>query len=163
MGSIAFGKNELTIVVTRAEGYVYSLRQGTTLSDFYAEITAQPTICRGGDEYGILFRVSPSLEFLRFGLSCDGTARVDRFYEGSITAPQPPTLYGAVPPGAPSTSRIAIWANGREIRFYSNHQHLFSIREAYLLTGGFGVFVRAQSSSMVTVNFSDLIVYRLGD
>jgi len=163
MGSIAFGKNELTIVITREKGYVYSLRKGTTLDDFYAEITAQPTICRGGDEYGILFRVSPSLEFLRFGLSCDGKARVDRYYEGSITSAQPPMVHGAVPPGAPSVSRLAIWANGREIRFYANSQHLFSIREAHLLSGGFGVFVRAQSSTMVTVNFSDLIVYRLGD
>lgn len=161
MGSIAFGKNELTIVVTRESGYLYSLRKNTTLSDFYAEITTQPTICRDGDEYGVLFRVTASLEFLRFSLSCDGKARVDRFYQGLISAPQPPTPHSAVPPGAPSTSRLAIWAYRREIMFYVNGHFLFSIREANLLSGGFGVFVRAKGNEMVTVNFSDLVVYRI--
>ena len=71
-GSVALGKNELSLGVSQPPGYLFSLRRGTTLDDFYIEITASPSICRGKDEYGLLLRVSPSSDFFRFGLTCGG-------------------------------------------------------------------------------------------
>jgi len=159
VGSIALGVNELSLAVTQARGYLFSLCQGPTLDDFYAEISVNPSICRGEDEYGLLLRVSPSLNFFRFALTCNGMARVDRFLDGVASAPQPPVLSGAVPPAAPSVSRLGVWARGKELRFYANGQYLFSIHDSSIPAGGLGVFARAGGEDMVSVNFSKLEVY----
>jgi hypothetical protein len=158
-GRIAQGKNELTLAVTQPKGYLYSLRQGTKLDDFYVELTASPSICRGADEYGLLVRVSPNIEFFRFALTCNGKARLDRFLNMQASSPQPARPNAAVPPGAPSSSRLAVWAVGNELRFFVNGVFLFAARDPGLLSGTIGVFVRAGSQEPVTVNFSDLKVY----
>jgi len=160
-GSIALGKKELSLAINQPKGYLSSLRQDTVLSDFYVEITASPSICRGDDEYGLLLRVSPSLDFYRYGLTCDGEARLDRFLNGIASSPQPPIICGAVPPGAPSSSRLAVWALGKEMLFYVNGEYLFSIHDTVLLNGGMGVFARAAGEDVVTVNFSEMAVYQV--
>ena len=163
MGNLALGENELTLVVTQPEGYLFSLRKDTILRDFYLEITASPSICRGEDEYGLLLRVSPSLDLYRFSLSCNGQARVDRLLAGQASSPQPPTWSWAIPPGAPSTSRLAVWAAGKEMRFYANDTYLFTVQDPVLRSGGFGVFTRAAGEDSVTVNFSKLEIYETSE
>ncbi len=158
-GSVAVGVSELTLAVSQPRGYLYSLRQESALGDFYAEISASPSICRGGDEYGLLVRVKSAQEFLRFGLTCRGEARLDRLANGGASAPQPPAFYGAIPPGAPSTSRLGVWARGKELRFYANGQFLFAVRDASLLNGGLGVYARAAGEDPMTVSFSNLAIY----
>jgi len=162
-GNMALGVSELTLAVSQERGYLFSQRLGIELSDYYLEITASPSICRGEDEYGVLIRISQSLDFFRFGLSCSGYARLDRFYQGQASSPQPPTLSGAVPPGAPSSSRLSILAKGKEMVFYANGERLFSVSDASLLSGGVGVFVRASGPDIVTVNFSNLVIYETVD
>jgi hypothetical protein len=158
-GNIALGMSELTLAVSRPRGQLISLRQDTTLEDFYVEVTANPSICRGEDEYGILVRVSPSSEFFRFALTCDGRARVDRYFQEQASSPQPLAYFGVIPPGAPSRSRLAVWSYGREMRFYANEQYLFSVTDGSLLSGGLGLYARAASEEMLTVNFSGLAIY----
>ncbi len=162
-GRIASGKNELCLAVHQPRGYLFSLREGTILSDFYIEITASPSICRGSDEYGLLLRVSPTLDFYRFGLTCNGEARLDRVLHGQATSPQPPFMSGAVPPGAPSSSRLSVWALGSMMHFYVNDEYLFSTDDTSLLSGGLGVFTHASGGDTVTVNFSELVVYQVSN
>ena len=159
-GTVALGKDELSLGVAQPLGYLYSMRRNTTLDDFYLEITASPSICRGKDEYGLLLRVSPSSDFFRFGLNCAGEARLDRYLAGQAASLQPPTPNGVVPPGAPSSSRLAVWAVERDLRFYVNGIFLFSIRDASLPAGGLGLYARAAGAEAMTVNFSDLKVYQ---
>ena len=158
-GGAALGVSELSLVVSQPRGYLYSLRQETALSDFYLEITASPSICRGADEYGLLVRLVSLQDFLRFGLNCRGEARLDRLSGGEASSPFPPEVSGAVPPGAPSTSRLAVWALGKELRFYVNGQYLFTVSDPVLRVGGLGVYARASGDDTMTVNFSDLDVY----
>jgi hypothetical protein len=158
-GSVALGKSEISLVVTQPRGFLYSLQQEVGLGDFYLEITASPSICRGEDEYGLLLRVVSMMDYYRFGVNCRGEARVDRLVGGDASSPQPPLLSGAVPPGAPSTTRLAVWALGKELRFYANGQFLFAVRDPVLLNGGVGVYARATGPDSLTVNFSDLNVY----
>jgi len=160
-GSMALGKKELSLAINQPQGYLSSLRKDTLLGDFYIEIVASPSICRGDDEYGLLLRVSPSLDFYRFGLTCDGKARVDRILNGQASSPHPPTLSGSIPPGAPSSSRLAVWAFGTEMLFYVNGDYLFTAHDTVLLNGGLGVFARASDEDVVTVNFSELAVYQV--
>lgn len=159
VGSVALGGGVLTIAVAEPGGYLYSLRQATVLSDFYAEVTASPTICKGGDEYGMLLRVTETVEFYRFALTCDGQARVDRYVSGRASSPQPPVLSGAVPPGAPSESRLAVLAISTELSFFANGEYLFSIHDPSLTKGTIGVFAHSLGQTAVTVNFSDLQVF----
>jgi len=162
-GNMALGVSELTLAVSQERGYLFSQRLGIELSDYYLEITASPSICRGEDEYGVLIRISQSLDFFRFGLSCSGYARLDRFYQGQASSPQPPIMSGSVPPGAPSSSRLSILAKGKEMVFYANGERLFSVSDGSLLSGGVGLFVRASGPDIVTVNFSDLVIYETVD
>jgi hypothetical protein len=162
-GSIALGEDELTLAVNRPDGYLYSLRQGTTLSDFYAEVTTSPTICRADDEYGLLLRISPGMDFYRFSLTCDGQVRVDKYYLGKASSPQPLTYSGQVPLGAPSSSILGVMAKGKVLDFYINNEYQFTIRDPSLTAGGLGVFARASGEDPVTINFSDLKVYHIND
>lgn len=159
-GTIAFGQGELSLGVSQPEGYLSSLRAGPPLDDFFLEITASPSICRDGDEYGVLLRASSAADFFRFGFNCRGEARVDRVISGTGSASQPPMMSGAIPRGAPSTSRLGVWASGKEMRFYANGEYLFTVRDGSILSGSLGLFARAAGTEAMTVNFSDLTVYQ---
>jgi hypothetical protein len=160
-GSAALGKNELTLAGKQTRRYISSLRAGPQLGDFYAEITASPSICRGLDEYGLLLRASSNEQFYRFALTCDGQVRVDKYFNGRASAPQPLTFHGAVPPGAPSSSRLGVSAAGREFHFYVNGEYVFSVSDPSILSGSLGVFARPAGEDPMTVNFSELVVYAL--
>ncbi len=156
--SIALGNKALTLALDQPGAYLYTLRNKPTLTDFYLEVTASPSLCREGDEYGLLLRVSPALEFYRFSLSCDGGVRLDKYYNGRASSPVPKTLSGSVPPGAPSSSRLAVWARGKEMRFYINGDYQFNLKDNTLLQGNMGFFIRSAGDNAVTISFSDLIV-----
>jgi len=157
-GSAALGKNELTIAISEPGAYEYSIRQTPVLSDFFVEITASPTLCRGEDEYGLLFRLASPGDFYRFSLSCDGQVRMDRVVGGRASSPQPWTRSGAVPPGAPSSSRLAVWAMGKEMRFFVNDEYQFTVSDPLLPAGNLGVFARSAGQMDVTVSYTDLII-----
>jgi len=67
----------------------------------------------------------------------------------------------SVPSAAPSTSRLGVWAVGKEMRFFVNDQHQFTITDKALPSGAMGVFVRSGGENAVTVNFSELVVYSI--
>ena len=157
-GNIAIGKNELTIAIASPKTSLISVRRGLVLADFYAEITASPSLCRGLDEYGLLLRVSEKRDYYRFSLSCDGQARLDRVVGQQATSPQPWVPSGAIPPGAPSRSPLAVWEVGAEMRFFDNDEYLFTVRDPLLPSGTLGVFARSTSDMAVTVNFSELVI-----
>jgi hypothetical protein len=159
--SIALGKNEITLAIAQPKLYLYTLRQTPQLSEFYLELTAWPNLCRGEDEYGILFRVTPQLDFYRLALTCNGQLRLDRFYQGKASVPYPKTYSGAVPLGAPSSVPIAIWASRKEITVFIRDEFQFTLQESVLPAGAVGLFARSVTSSAVTVNFSDLAVYEI--
>jgi hypothetical protein len=159
--SIALGNNKLSLVLNQPGGYLFTLRRTPILSDFYLEITTSPSLCRNTDEYGLLLRVSPALEFYRFSLSCDGQVRLDKYFQGRASSPQPWMMSGDVPPGAPSISRLGVWTNGGEMHFYINDQYQFSVRDPSISSGSLGVFIRSAGENTVSVGFSELVVYEV--
>jgi hypothetical protein len=157
-GSVALGQREITLAISQPDIYLFSLRQNPLLKNFYIEITASPSLCHGEDEYGVLFRITPALDFYRFSLSCQGAVRLDKYIGGKASSPYPKTFSGAVPPGAPSQSRIAVWVNGKEMHFFVNAEYLFSINDPTIKEGSLGVFARSSKNSAITVSFSNLVV-----
>lgn len=157
-GSVSVGGGEITFALSEPKTYLSSIRDQPLFDDYYLEITANPSLCKADDEYGLLLRVSPNHDYYRFSLSCDGRARVDRLVNNEASSPQPWVTSGAIPLGGPSLSVLAVWAVGEEFRFFVNDEYLFTIRDPILTSGGLGLFARSNGDRVVTVNFKDLIV-----
>ncbi len=157
-GSVALGKNELSVVVSEPKTYLYSVRKSPELSDFYLEITASPNLCQGMDEYGLLLRFSSPGDFYRFSLTCNAQIRLDRLVGGEASSPQTWMVSGDAPPGAPSICRLAVWAAGSELRFFVNDQFQFSVKDPTITRGNIGVFARSAGNNIESVIFSDLII-----
>jgi len=160
-GNVALGLNTLALTVFEPRAAVSSVRQGVVFSNFYLEVTAQTSLCSGEDQYGILFRAASQVDFYRFALSCNGQTRLDRLVGGTASSPQPWMFTSAVPSAPSSTVRLAVWAVGREMRFFINDQFQFEISDPMIPSGGIGVFARAAGDTAVTVNFLDLVVYAI--
>jgi hypothetical protein len=159
-GNIAIGKNRLNIAINSPRVLLTSFRNTPELGDFYLEITTRASLCDDLDEYGLILRAASEADFLRYSLSCDGQVRLDRITGGDAASPVPWTYSGEVPPGAPGTTRLAVWALGAEMRFFINNRYQFSLNEPVLLSGRIGVFARSASDSPVSISFSELIIYQ---
>lgn len=159
--SAAIGNNKLSLVLNQPGGYLFSLRVEPILDDFYLEITTNTNLCRGTDQYGLLLRVTASLEFYRYSLSCDGQVRLDKYFQGRASSPQPWTMSGSVPPGAPSMSRLGVWAKDKELLFYVNDEYQFTVRDPSIVSGSLGVFIRSDGDNTVSISFSDLVIHQV--
>jgi len=156
LGSVAIDRNRLTLA-SQPGVYLISFRSGQTFTDFYAEITAKPSLCRAGDSYGFLVRGS-AVAYYRFALACNGMVRADRISVDTRRPLQEPVLSGDVPPGAPGEVRIGVWAAGSELRLFLNGRFQFSITDVNYPSGGLGVFTQSTGDTPVTVTFSELVV-----
>jgi len=135
--------------------YMISLRHELVASDYYAEITARPSLCLGDDAYGLLVRAN-AVAYYRFSLACNGTAYAERISVGTHKLLQIPLPSGDVPRGAPGEVRIGIWAVGTEMRLFLNGRYQFSISSANYPSGTIGVFVNSAGKTPVIVSFSRL-------
>jgi len=156
--SAAISRNRLSLAVQPGY-YMASMRRGVTLSDFYAEITARPSLCRGEDNYGLIVRGVGS-SFYRFVLTCDRQIRAERITGGTKLIIQEPVPSGDAP-GAPGEVRIGLWAVGDEMRLFLNGRYQFGVTEPSFPSGGLGVYVRAAGNTPATVTFYDLKGYEV--
>ena len=155
-GSASISRDRLTLAVQPGV-YLISLQRDIVAGDFYAEITARPSLCRDADEYGFLARAN-AVTYYRFSLTCSGQAHAERISVKERHDLYEPVLSGDVPPGAPGEVRIGVWAAGSELRLFLNGRFQFSISDLNLASGTVGVFARAAGDTPVTVTFSDLVV-----
>jgi hypothetical protein len=155
-GSAAVSKNRLSLAVQPGY-YLSSMRRELPLSDFYAEITARPSLCRGEDTYGIILRGVGS-SFYRFLLTCDGQVRAERINGGTRLVIHKPVPSGDAP-RPPGEVRIGIWAVGSEMRLFLNGRFQFGVSEPTFPVGAFGVFARSAGTEPVSVTFYDFEVY----
>ena len=155
-GSASISRDRLTLVAQPGV-YMTSLQRQMVLGNFYAEVTARPSLCRGGDEYGFMVRAS-AVTYYRFSLTCDGQAHAERISLNERHDLQEPVFSGDVPPGAPGEVRIGVWASGAELRLFLNGRFQFSFTDLNLSSGTVGVFARAAGDTPVTVAFSNLRV-----
>ncbi len=152
--------NNRLILSAQSGIYMLSLRREIILSDYYVEVTAQPSLCKGEDNYGLLIRASNATYF-RFVLACDGTVRAERYSSGTRLILQQPEPSGDAPRGAPGEVRIGVWAYGKEMRLFLNGRFQFSIIDPSFPSGTVGVFVRSEGSTPVVVSFKDLVIQEI--
>ena len=134
------------------------MRKELVLTNFYAELTARPSLCRDQDEYGLLVRAS-AVAYYRLALMCDGTLRLDRVTRHSHQILQSAVPSGDVPTGAPGEVRMGVWAVGSDLRFFLNGRYQFSVNDKNYPSGTIGVFVHSVADTPVAVTFSNLTIY----
>lgn len=156
-GSAAISRSRLTLAAQPGV-YLVSMNREATFGDFYAEITARPSLCRGDDSYGVIIR-STGDTFYRFTLTCSSMISAERIKSSVRLLMQEPIPSGDAPPGAPGEVRIGIWAAGNEMRLFLNGRFQFGINDPGSPGGAFGVFARGAGDTPVSVTFSDFIVY----
>lgn len=138
---------------------VLSLRSQPSLNDFYAEATADVSLCNPNDEYGLIFRAQPGLNFYRFAVNCSGQVRLERSHNGQIYPIQDWLTSGDASLGAPAELTLGVWVVGNEIRTFLNDSFQFSVRDPLFSSGTVGFFVYGSGKTSVTASFSDLLVY----
>jgi hypothetical protein len=157
-GSATIAKNRITLTVQPGY-YLSSMRRELPLTDFYAEITAHPSLCRGEDNYGIIVRGVGS-SFYRFVLTCNRQIHAERISGGTRLSIYEPVGSGDAP-GAPGEVRIGMWVVGSEMRLFLNERFQFSVTEASFPIGAFGVYVRSTGETPVTVSFSEFVLHEV--
>jgi hypothetical protein len=162
-GSIAYGNQELTIAIASPKSLLNSQYQKFFPDNYYLEITASPSLCRGSDMYGLMLRINSEADYYRIGANCNGQIRMDWIKSGAVTPIHGWTLSGQVMPGPYSELTMGVWAVGDEIRFFINDTFQFSANNLRYRSGNLGVFARSAGETALTVNFSDLIVYQIND
>ena len=158
-GSASVNRNRLTIAVQPGV-YLLSQRHDLTLGNFYAEITANLSLCRGEDTYGVIVR-SIGRSYYRFALSCNGLAHAERVNTRGLLPLHEPIPSGDIPHGAPGTVTIGVWAVGSELRLFLNGRYQFGFSDTSYASGAFGVYALSQGTDPVSVTFTDLKVYEV--
>ena len=151
--------NRLVLTIS-AKGplLLLSLRNKTTVNDFYAEATATISLCAGKDQFGMIFRAADVGDYYSFRVSCDGEVSLARVTSGSTLPLRDWLPTGDAPMGAPGVVKLGVWAAGREMRFFLNDQFQFSFSDPVLQSGTLGFFVYADRTAPITASFSDLSV-----
>ncbi len=126
-----------------------------TIDDFYLEASIQSPECRGGDHFGLMFRVpadSQAGKGYLFGVNCDGRYSLRR-WDGSVMH----TLIGltdhpAINAGEDVVNKLGVMARGADLALYINGQKVREISDSNYLEGRFGFFVGG-------INVDDLTVW----
>ncbi len=158
-GRIVLEEGELTLTAQQPRAYGFATRGQPLLRDFAVQVNASLNLCQGMDEYGLILRYTPPNNFYRFALSCDGQVRLDRIYNGTATSPQPWSLTGQAPRGAPGSVTLGARAEGKEIAFYLNGVLQFTIKDPAPAAGELGVFIRSDTGAPLSISFRTLRVW----
>lgn len=153
-------QNGFLVLAAQPTFNLITTRNAPTFDNFYLEVTAELSLCRGEDLYGVLFR-SEAKGAYRYGLDCKGQVRLDRLSGGLRYPLYLPTLSGDAPPGSPGIVRLGIWAQDRTLRFFLNGRFQFEVQDGTLSRGLIGFFARPAGDTPLTVRFANLVVYSL--
>lgn len=159
--SAGIANGHLTMSISRPEGYFFTSRSQPFLGNFYLEVTANTNLCADDDFYGVLFRFTGTENYYRFGVTCNGSAKLDRVFRGVLNNIQTAVSNGVISRGSMGSNKLGVWVFNREMRFYVNDILIFSLDDSALFDGFVGVFVRATGNSAVSTNFSDLSIWEL--
>jgi hypothetical protein len=160
VGAIAYGNGELSLAISQPKGVLISPRAEPALSDFYLEVTAIPSLCLDGDNYGIQFRMASPSDYYRFIVSCNGQVRLERLKGGLGQVLHDWSASAQALPNNTGTYKLGVWAVGNDIRLYIDNVLQFSVSDASLSSGGLGLYARSMGDTAVTVSFANLAVYQ---
>jgi hypothetical protein len=156
-GSMAYGSQALTLAISSGKTSLMSLRSGPSLSDYYLEVTASASLCRGADNYGLLLRAASEWDYYRWIITCEGKLRLERVRGGTPAVIKDWTSAVA----RPDADRLSVWLSDKEMKFYIDGIFQFSVSDHVYSSGSIGVFARSGGENALTVTYSDLKVYKI--
>jgi hypothetical protein len=160
-GSVTVSKGVLSLAAPEIPVNLVSLRRETVPADFYLEITSSASLCRGKDSYGLVFRADGAGSQYRLMVSCDGYLRVERWRPVEVAVVQNWTLSGQVPPAGLQVLRLGVWMVGSEMRVFVDDVFQFLVSDPLISGQQVGVFLRSTGANAATVNYSNLVIYRI--
>jgi hypothetical protein len=161
--NITILNQDITFDLDENSGFTYAFRSEPLLTDYFAGVTASPSYCGEGDEYGLMARITgEKRDHYRFTVTCDGRAGVFRVVNERPIQIADWVQHPILARSFPSDSRLALRVEGRDLQFYANDQLLITVEDTVIQRGTVGVFVRAASGEPVLVSFSELEVYSIG-
>ncbi len=154
-GTVAYSPGSLSIAIPDQSTTLVSLRTAPLPANYYLEITASASLCRGKDSYGLVFRSQGWQTGYRWIISCDGLTRVERWRPAEVAVVHDWSYIGEG--GAPLSLRLGLWLWGSEMRFFIDGDYLFSSRDPLMTGAQLGVFARATGQNALSVSFSGLV------
>jgi hypothetical protein len=158
----ALSRNQLVLSISEDGPLsIISLRSQPVLTDFFAEVTARLSLCSEKNQFGMIFRATPGENYYRFTIRCDGQARFERVMNGTLSPLLDWQPSGDAPQAAPAEVKLAVWAEGSEMRFFLNDNFQFAAHTPLFPTGTLGFFAYASGSMPITVSFTNLSVFSI--
>jgi hypothetical protein len=158
VGGASLIDGRLSLAIRQPNAFLFVRSPAPSVTDFFLEVSLRSELCTDGDEFGVVFRLNNAAEHYRFGLTCDGNARVSRVLAEGEAALVPLTQTYALVPGLMIDNRIGMWASGNTFRFFINESEVFSARDSALRSGDIGLYVRSRRGGQTSVSFDSLIV-----
>lgn len=158
-GSVGLGANELSIVINQANTPLASLRRAPDFTNFYLEVTIDPSLCGRDDRFGVLLRAQSEGDYYRLISDCAGNLRLERVLGGSATVVQNWTATVLIRP--PLTFKLGVWVYQKEMRVFVEDSFQFSASDPMLTSGRVGFYARTATKGSLSVSFADLKVYAL--
>jgi len=162
-GNVVIKDGSLTLAVNAARGSLLTLRQNTNLSDFYLETTMAVNLCKQDDQVGVLFRAEGAQSYYRLIITCSGTYAVQQVLNGTPAVLADFAPSAELQPGLYKPCKIGIWVKGSLLRIYFNDQLQAEVTRDTFKSGSIGFYARAMADTPLSVNFSDLSVYQIGN
>jgi uncharacterized protein YraI len=136
-----------------------------TIQDFYIETTViMPDSCIAGDDFGLLFRSSSSVDGYLFGFTCKGEYSLTKIVGGVPTVLIPPTASDKILAGPGQVNRMGVEAFSGSYYLYANGQYLNSATDfSFTTPGEIGYYVNAASSSPFVSRYDELKIWKLED
>lgn len=160
-GNAAVIDGKLNLSLQQPESFIYTQYLSPEIYDnVYLSVDAAPSLCRGEDAYGILFRFNSQYDYYRYLIRCDGYARVERVRSGQTVLMQD-WVFTGVNTGALGQIKLGIWAYQNEMRFFVNDYYLYTANDPVFPSGQVGFFARTADEGTLSVRFSDLTLRAL--
>jgi hypothetical protein len=159
--STAFSSGVFLFTVSAPYTTLISTLPQSFPNDLYIEVTVHTALCgEGVDTFGIVFRAQRDQSY-RYAVTCKGELRLERYAGESYVNP---SMWQKAPgwlQGAPADNRIGVLARGNAFQFFVDGTEIYSTHDPVITTGGIGLFVRTEKSTMLSVGFDELSAYDL--
>lgn len=159
-GTISVNGNSVTLSVNSTKGSLTTLREKTTLDNFYFETVMSVGLCKKDDLMGVLFRASDTQNLYRFLFNCQGMISLQQVTDGKSTTLIDWSLSNQTQTSLSSPVKIGIWATGRTLRIYLNNQLQFETTNGAFRSGWIGFYAKSSGDTTVTASFSSINVYQ---
>jgi hypothetical protein len=157
VGGASILNGSLVIAVRSPSSSWSATRLEPNISDIYVETQARAYVCKDGDAYGVMLRITPRGDHYRCLITCDGRVGLWRQRAAQSYLLLPISSSEAVIPGAPATNRIAMIASQTSLRCFVNGIEVLATSDPGIVSGNLGLFVQSAQSDQTTVYFDYLL------